>query len=301
MAAAAREEEEASTAARSRQESEGEEEEVMAVLDFDMLCASVALAAERRKDSAAAAAATVEAGGGGGTRRRRRGAEDVGRGRGAGLLGGQANRARGRVLPMLQVRQEHAESQSWILLPSGKDNTLTIICPYSSISTCTFSLKRFWSKTALEAMVYLISLVAILVSLIAFSVTRHNIYLYMGLSSVLLIAIYTGYFRRRIRKQFNIRGTDSSLDDCVLHLICPCCTLCQEARTLEINNVQCGVWHGRGDTICLGSNGEGNKAFAALHKSSFVPIKSPEVCGMDRTSNGANEHEPLVPSDLPEQ
>ncbi|BAT02075.1 Os07g0553900, partial [Oryza sativa Japonica Group] len=83
-------------------------------------------------------------------RRRRRGAEDVGRGRGAGLLGGQANRARGRVLPMLQVRQEHAESQSWILLPSGKDNTLTIICPYSSISTCTFSLKRFWSKTALE-------------------------------------------------------------------------------------------------------------------------------------------------------
>lgn len=152
-----------------------------------------------------------------------------------------------------------------------------------------------------QAMVYLISLVAILVSLIAFSVTRHNIYLYMGLSSVLLIAIYTGYFRRRIRKQFNIRGTDSSLDDCVLHLICPCCTLCQEARTLEINNVQCGVWHGRGDTICLGSNGEGNKAFAALHKSSFVPIKSPELCGMDRTSNGANEHEPLVPSDLPEQ
>ncbi|KAF0905120.1 hypothetical protein E2562_000918 [Oryza meyeriana var. granulata] len=69
MAAAAREEE-ASTAARSRQEEEGEEE-AMAVLDFDMLCASVALAAERRKDSAAAAAAvaTVEAGGGGGVQR----------------------------------------------------------------------------------------------------------------------------------------------------------------------------------------------------------------------------------------
>jgi hypothetical protein len=70
----------------------------------------------------------------------------------------------------------------------------------------------------------------------------------------------------------------------------------QEARTLEMNNVQCGVWHGRGDTICLGSNGEGNKAFAALHKSSFVPIKSPELCGMDRISSGADEHQPLVPS-----
>ncbi|TVU38469.1 hypothetical protein EJB05_11841 [Eragrostis curvula] len=157
-----------------------------------------------------------------------------------------------------------------------------------------------------QAMVYFILLVAVLISLIAFSVTRHHIYLYMGLGSVLLIAIYTGYFRRRIRKQFNIRGTESSLDDCVLHLICPCCTLCQllnwqEARTLEMNNVQCGVWHGRGDTICLGSNGEGNKAFAALNKPSFVPIKSPGLCGMDRTSNGADEHEPLVPPAQPQQ
>uniref|UniRef100_A0A0A9FLL6 Uncharacterized protein n=1 Tax=Arundo donax TaxID=35708 RepID=A0A0A9FLL6_ARUDO len=153
----------------------------------------------------------------------------------------------------------------------------------------------------LQGMVYFILLVAVLISLIAFSVTRHHIYLYMGPSSVLIIAIYTGYFRRRIRKQFNIRGTESSLDDCVLHLICPCGTLCQEARTLEMNNVQCGVWHGRGDTICLGSNGEGNKAFAALNKASFVPIKSPGLCSMDRTSNGADEHEPLVPTDQPEQ
>uniref|UniRef100_A0A0D3GS94 PLAC8 family protein n=1 Tax=Oryza barthii TaxID=65489 RepID=A0A0D3GS94_9ORYZ len=269
MAAAAREEEEASTAARSRQESEGEEEEVMAVLDFDMLCASVALAAERRKDSAAAAAATVEAGGGGG---------------GGGGGGVQRMWEGDVVLDCLEDRRIALEAACCPCYRFGKNMRR------ANLGSCF-----------LQAMVYLISLVAILVSLIAFSVTRHNIYLYMGLSSVLLIAIYTGYFRRRIRKQFNIRGTDSSLDDCVLHLICPCCTLCQEARTLEINNVQCGVWHGRGDTICLGSNGEGNKAFAALHKSSFVPIKSPELCGMDRTSNGANEHEPLVLSDLPEQ
>uniref|UniRef100_A0A0E0I278 PLAC8 family protein n=1 Tax=Oryza nivara TaxID=4536 RepID=A0A0E0I278_ORYNI len=214
MAAEAREEEEASTAARSRQESEGEEEEVMAVLDFDMLCASVALAAERRKDSAAAAAATVEAGGGGG---------------GGGGGGVQRMWEGDVVLDCLEDRRIALEAAC---------------CP----------CYRFGKN-----------------------------------------------MRRANLGSCFLQGTDSSLDDCVLHLICPCCTLCQEARTLEINNVQCGVWHGRGDTICLGSNGEGNKAFAALHKSSFVPIKSPELCGMDRTSNGANEHEPLVPSDLPEQ
>uniref|UniRef100_A0A0E0ECZ4 Uncharacterized protein n=1 Tax=Oryza meridionalis TaxID=40149 RepID=A0A0E0ECZ4_9ORYZ len=239
MAAAAREEEEASTAARSRQESEGEEE-VMAVLDFDMLCASVALAAERRKDSgaaAAASAATVEAGGGGGG-------------------GGVQRMWEGDVvLDCLEDRRIALEAACCPCYRFGKNMRRANLGSCFLQFTCN-----------LQA-----------------------------------IAIYTGYFRRRIRKQFNIRGTDSSLDDCVLHLICPCCTLCQEARTLEINNVQCGVWHGRGDTICLGSNGEGNKAFAALHKSSFVPIKSPELCGMDRTSNGANEHEPLVPSDQPEQ
>jgi hypothetical protein len=58
-------------------------------------------------------------------------------------------------------------------------------------------------------MVYCILLAAVLISLIAFSVTRHHIYLYMGIGSVLLIAIYTGYFRRRIRKQFNIRASIS--------------------------------------------------------------------------------------------
>lgn len=75
----------------------------------------------------------------------------------------------------------------------------------------------------------------------------------------------------------------------------------QEARTLEMNNVQCGVWHGRGDTICLGSNGAGNKAFAALNKASLVPVKSPGLCGMDRSSSAADEQQPLVPPDQLEQ
>ncbi|CAL5062239.1 unnamed protein product [Urochloa decumbens] len=275
MAAAA---EEVSTAARSssnpvgteeerrrgESESEGEEEAGMAaVLDFDMLCASVALSAERRKGAASAEAAGDCGGGGGFVQRMWEG--DV-------------------VLDCLEDRRIALEAAC---------------CPCYRFGT---NMRRAnLGSCFLQGMVYFILLAAVLVSLIAFSVTRHHIYLYMGLASVLLIAIYTGYFRRRIRKQFNIRGTESSLDDCVLHLICPCCTLCQEARTLEMNNIQCGVWHGRGDTICLGSNGEGNKAFAALNKASLVPIKSPGLCGMDRTSNAADEHEPLVPPAQPEQ
>ncbi|KAF8664442.1 hypothetical protein HU200_054614 [Digitaria exilis] len=248
---------------RRESESEGEEEPagVAAVLDFDMLCASVALSAERRKGAAAAGAAGGDCGGG------------------VGVGGGVQRMWEGDVvLDCLEDRRIALE---------------TACCPFYRFGK---NMRRAnLGSCFLQGMVYFILLVAVLVSLIAFSVTRHHIYLYMGLASVLSIAIYTGYFRRRIRKQFNIRGTESSMDDCVLHLICPCCTLCQEARTLEMNNVQCGVWHGRGDTICLGSNGEGNKAFAALNKASLVPIKSPGLCGMDRASNAADEHEPLVP------
>jgi len=51
---------------RGESESEGEELGVAAVLDFDMLCASVALSAERRKAAAAPAGAAGDCGGGGG-------------------------------------------------------------------------------------------------------------------------------------------------------------------------------------------------------------------------------------------
>ncbi|XP_048555876.1 cell number regulator 2-like [Triticum urartu] len=262
--------EEASTAPRSLPEEE-EEEEAMAVLDFDMLCASVAMSAERRKGAGMGEAAAACAG--------------SGAGEGAAGGGGVQRMWEGDVvIDCLEDRRIALEAACCPCYRFGKNMRR------ANLGSCF-----------LQAMAYFISLVAVLVSLIAFSVTRHHVYLYVGLGSVLLIAIYTGYFRRRIRKLFNIRGTDGSLDDCVLHLICPCCTLCQEARTLEMNNVQCGVWHGRGDTICLGSNGEGNKAFAALHKSPFVLIKSPELCGMDRISVGPDEHQPLVPSVQPEQ
>ncbi|XP_062162563.1 uncharacterized protein LOC133869552 isoform X2 [Alnus glutinosa] len=85
-----------------------------------------------------------------------------------------------------------------------------------------------------------------------------------------------------------IQGRDSSLDDCIYHLICPCCTLCQESRTLEMNNVQDGTWHGRGDTICIGGFGEGSKAFFELQQPPLVSINSPEPCSMPKSTDGSD-------------
>ncbi|NP_001132856.1 uncharacterized protein LOC100194349 [Zea mays] len=175
---------------RDESESDGEMAGLAAVLDFDMLCASVALSAERRKAGAALAGAAGDCGGGGGGVQR--------------MWEGDV------VLDCLDDRRIALETSCCPCYRFGKNMRR------ANLGSCF-----------LQGMVYCILLAAVLISLIAFSVTRHHIYLYMGIGSVLLIAIYTGYFRRRIRKQFNIRGTESSLDDCVLHLICPCCTLCQ--------------------------------------------------------------------------
>ena len=59
----------------------------------------------------------------------------------------------------------------------------------------------------------------------------------------------------------------------------------QESRTLEMNNVQDGIWHGRGDTICVGSYSEGNKVFLELHPPSAVAAKSPAICSMQKSTD----------------
>jgi hypothetical protein len=59
----------------------------------------------------------------------------------------------------------------------------------------------------------------------------------------------------------------------------------QESRTLEMNNVQDGIWHGRGDTICVGSYSEGNKVFLELHPPSAVAAKSPDICSMQKSTD----------------
>ncbi|KAL0313886.1 UNVERIFIED_CONTAM: hypothetical protein Sangu_2233000 [Sesamum angustifolium] len=59
----------------------------------------------------------------------------------------------------------------------------------------------------------------------------------------------------------------------------------KESRTLEMNNVQDGIWHGRGDTICIGSFSEDAKAFLELSPHFVVSTKSPELLSMQKTSN----------------
>ncbi|KAG1347218.1 hypothetical protein COCNU_06G010470 [Cocos nucifera] len=156
--------------------------------------------------------------------------------------------------------------------------------------------------TLCQGTVYFVLALLVLFNLTAFGITKRYSILFIGVASVISFGIYLGYFRTRMRKQFNIRGSDNYLDDCVNHLICPCCTLCQESRTLEMNNVQDGVWHGRGDTICLRTGGEGNKAFVALQKPPLMPTGSPGLCSMERKSDGDDRHsEPLLPSAQLEQ
>lgn len=65
----------------------------------------------------------------------------------------------------------------------------------------------------------------------------------------------------------------------------------QEARTLEMNNVQDGTWHGRGDTICIGSYSEGNRDFFKLHQPP-VSTKWPERCIMQKSRDGVITLEP---------
>lgn len=62
----------------------------------------------------------------------------------------------------------------------------------------------------------------------------------------------------------------------------------QESRTLEINNVQDGTWHGRGDTICIGGFGEGSKAFFELHQPPLVSIMSPDPCNMQKSTDSSD-------------
>ncbi|KAM7263062.1 hypothetical protein ACFE04_000745 [Oxalis oulophora] len=117
----------------------------------------------------------------------------------------------------------------------------------------------------LQGTVHFVLVVSALINIVAFVVTQRNCFLYLAVCFTVSIGAYLGFFRSQIKKKFNIRVGDSLLDDFAFHLICPSCTLSQEARTLEMNNVQDGTWHGRGDTICVGSYNEGSKLLVDLH------------------------------------
>ncbi|KAK4399034.1 hypothetical protein Sango_1378900 [Sesamum angolense] len=137
----------------------------------------------------------------------------------------------------------------------------------------------------LQGFIHFILAVVALTNLLAFVITRTRCFLYLAIAFTVFIGTYLGYHRMQIRRKFNIKGGESSVDDCVHHLVCPFCTLSQESRTLEMNNVQDGIWHGRGDTICIGSFSEDAKAFLELSPHFVVSTKSPELLSMQKTSN----------------
>ncbi|KAG4398528.1 hypothetical protein GLYMA_08G060400v4 [Glycine max] len=76
----------------------------------------------------------------------------------------------------------------------------------------------------IQGAIYFLLAIGAFLNFIAFAVTRRHCYLYL----IVAFGAYLGFFRTRIRKKFNIIGSDSSMDDCVYHFACPCCTLCQD-------------------------------------------------------------------------
>lgn len=137
-----------------------------------------------------------------------------------------------------------------------------------------------------------------LVSYVLFICAYGHRFLYSAIGLLICVAAYASYYRIQIRRRFNIKGSDSdgivsAFDDSLNHFICGCCTLCQEARTLEMNNVQDGNWHGRGDTIWVGSysmpTGSQNVEPAELKQPVVVTISTEH----NRESDGHswNQHQ----------
>ncbi|XP_059623623.1 uncharacterized protein LOC132266674 isoform X2 [Cornus florida] len=119
----------------------------------------------------------------------------------------------------------------------------------------------------LQGMIYFILAATVIFNCIAFIVSKRRSFLYLCVAFTISLGTYVGFYRTQIRKKFNIR----------------------ESRTLEMNNVQDGTWHGRGDTICIGGFGEGSKPCFQLHPPPVMSTKSPEPNSMQKTTN-ASDH-----------
>ncbi|KAJ6397031.1 hypothetical protein OIU77_021965 [Salix suchowensis] len=241
---------------RKEEEEEEEEEEKllmegMSVLDFDMLCSTVAMQTQGKNWSQIESNKEEEEG------------DLLHYNNGGG--GGGFRMWEGEVLDCFDDRRIAMESLCCPCYRFGKNMRRT------GFGSCF-----------LQGVVYYALAFSALLSFIVFIVTKRHYFLYFSIAFTFFIGMYLGFFRRQMKKKFNIRGSDSSLDDCVYHLICSCCSLSQESRTLEMNNVRDGIWHGRGDTICVGSNSEGNKVFLELHPPSAVAIKSPDIGSMQK-------------------
>ncbi|KAI3823921.1 hypothetical protein L1987_05366 [Smallanthus sonchifolius] len=211
-------------------EAAGEEErliEQVAVLDFDMLCSTVAMKTNQGKWNKL---------------------EEIYDEDGGGELGGGVFRMwEGDVLDCFDDRRLVLQSSFFPWYRFGENMRL------AGFGSCF-----------LQGFVYIILAAIAICNFVAFTITKKPCFLYLGVAFGLSLGAYLGFHRSKMRQKFNIKGSDSSLDDCISHLMCPCCTLAQESRTLEMNNVHDGTWHGRGDTMCIGTYVEGVKAFELI-------------------------------------
>ncbi|KAF8030027.1 hypothetical protein BT93_E2447 [Corymbia citriodora subsp. variegata] len=233
---------------------EGEEEERLlmegvTVLDFDVLCSTVALQTQGKWRK-------LENGDCGGGGEENEGLE---------LGGGVFRMWEGEVLDCFEDRRVALQSSCCPCYRFGKN------------------MKRAgFGSCFIQGTFHFVLAFCALFSVIAFAVTKRHLFLYLAVAFAFSLGTYMGLFRTQIRKKFNIKGTDSALDDCVYHFICPCCALSQESRTLEMNNVQDGIWHGRGDTICIGTYNEGSKAILELNSTPVSSTKCPDPCTMQK-------------------
>lgn len=241
---------------KQKEEEEEEEEKLMegmAVLDFDMLCSTVALQTQGKW--------------------RKLESEDFdAMGANGGEFGGVFRMWEGEVIDCFEDRRIAIES---------------LCCPCYRFGK---NMRRAgFGSCFLQGTVYYILALSALLNVIVFIVTKQRCFLYLAVAFSISIGMYLGFFRTQMRKKFNIRGGDSSLDNFIYHLVCTCCALSQESRTLEMNNVQDGIWHGRGDTICIGSFSEEDKAIFELHPPSIVSTKRPDI-GIMQNNTDVGDH-----------
>ncbi|MED6144388.1 hypothetical protein PIB30_015171 [Stylosanthes scabra] len=173
----------------------------MAVLDFDMLCSSVALRTAQ---------------GNWGKLGRVVGDHDEENG---GEFGGVLRMWEGELLDCFDDRRILLESTCFPCYRFGKN------MKRAGLGSCYG-----------QATMYFLLAFSAFLNFIAFAITKRHCFLYVAVAFIFSIGSYLGFFRSRIRQKFNIK----------------------ESRTLEMNNVQDGTWHGRGDTVCIdGFGGKG--------------------------------------------
>ncbi|KAA3489072.1 PLAC8 family protein [Gossypium australe] len=165
-----------------------EEEETllegMTVLDFDMLCSTVALQTQGKWTKLESAEDPLE--------------------QGNADFGGVLRMWEGEVvLDFLEDRRLALES-AW----SALSLSLSVLFFRTSCPCYRFgkNMRRAGLGICLlQGTVYFILAVTAILNFVAFFVTKRNCFLYLGVTFILSIGAYLGFFRRQIKRKFNIR------------------------------------------------------------------------------------------------